>query len=116
LRPPLRTAPSPHAGKGVKFDQEAAGLGAPPSPPAGLAAPPSPPAGLAIAPPGSLAAAAGALAADSGAGVSSDFWHAVAAKNTGTRAKIRNLRITSSFFFRARQKRIVLPILEYVTL
>jgi hypothetical protein len=94
----------------LKFDQEAPGLGAPVSPAAGLAiAPASLATALAAAPtslaaaPASLAAAPAALAADSGAGVSSDFWHAVAAKNIGTRAKIRNLRITSSFFFRAGQ-------------
>jgi len=43
----------------------------------------------------SEAAAAGAEA--SGAGVSSDFWQAATAKNIGTRARTRYLRITFSF-------------------
>jgi len=41
------------------------------------------------------AAAAGAEA--SGAGVSSDFWQAATAKNIGTRARTRYLRIIFSF-------------------
>jgi hypothetical protein len=65
--------------------------------------------GLAIAPPsleagldsGAAAEAAGLASSEaaeeaSGAGVSSDFWQAVAAKKIGTRARTRNLRITSS--------------------
>jgi hypothetical protein len=43
--------------------------------------------------------------ASGAAGVSSDFWQAAKANSVGTRARIRNLRITSSFVVRAGPKR-----------
>jgi hypothetical protein len=81
-------------GKGENQPQDAAGDAA------GLAA--SLAAGLAsvLAAPASGEGAAGLASAEaSGAGVSSDFEQAVAAKSIEKRAKIKNFRITTSFIF-----------------